>query len=226
MLKTRFNTLNNMKKYLIVSLLGLFLVNANIGVIAQKTTASTAQKAGLAPTIARPKLVVGIVIDQMRWDYLVRFRPLFKSNGGLTRLLSQGYSCENTLIPYTPTVTACGHTCAYTGSVPAIHGITGNAWWDNQLMRSVYCSEDKTVKGVGSKTDADGQMSPRNMLTTTIGDELRLATNFKSKVVGVAIKIEAQFYLQAIVQLQLIGTKVQLVILLLALIIPINYQLG
>jgi predicted AlkP superfamily pyrophosphatase or phosphodiesterase len=188
MLKTLVNTPIFMKKYLIVSLLGLFVVNANNGVIAQKTVAAAAPKTALAPAVARPKLVVGIVIDQMRWDYLVRYRPLFKANGGLTRLLSQGYSCENTLIPYTPTVTACGHTCAYTGSVPAIHGITGNAWWDNQLMRSVYCSEDKTVKGVGSKTDADGQMSPRNMLTTTIGDELRLATNFKSKVVGVAIK--------------------------------------
>ncbi|MFZ9214357.1 MAG: alkaline phosphatase family protein [Sediminibacterium sp.] len=177
-----------MKKHLIVSLLGMFLLSASTAVSAQKTTTPAAQKAGLAPVVARPKLVVGIVVDQMRWDYLVRFRPLFKVNGGLTRLLSQGYSCENNFIPYTPTVTACGHTCAYTGSVPAIHGITGNAWWDNQLMRSVYCSEDKTVKGVGGKTDADGQMSPRNMLTTTIGDELRLATNFKSKVVGIAIK--------------------------------------
>jgi predicted AlkP superfamily pyrophosphatase or phosphodiesterase len=140
-----------MKKHLIVSLLGLFLVSASTAVSAQKTTTPAAQKGSLAPSVARPKLVVGIVVDQMRWDYLVRFRPLFKANGGLTRLLSQGYSCENNFIPYTPTVTACGHTCAYTGSVPAIHGITGNAWWDNQLMRNVYCSEDKTVKGVGYK---------------------------------------------------------------------------
>ena len=126
-------------------------MSANNGVIAQKTKSAATQKGSSAPAVARPKLVVGIVVDQMRWDYLVRFRPLFKANGGLTRLLSQGYSCENNFIPYTPTVTACGHTCAYTGSVPAIHGITGNAWWDNQLMRNVYCSEDKTVKGVGYK---------------------------------------------------------------------------
>ena len=97
-------------------------------------------------------------------------------------------SCENTLIPYSPTVTACGHTCVYTGSVPSIHGIAGNNWWDNQLMRSMYCSEDKSVSGVGGKTTEDGQMSPKNMLTTTICDELRLATNFKSKVIGVALK--------------------------------------
>ncbi|MEN9684346.1 MAG: hypothetical protein RLZZ28_132 [Bacteroidota bacterium] len=137
--------------------------------------------------LQRPKLVVGIVVDQMRWDYLYRFNALY-GNGGFKRLLGEGYSCENTLIPYAPTVTACGHTCVYTGSVPSIHGITGNAWWDNQLMRSVYCSEDKNVKGVGGKTAEDGQMSPKNMLTTTICDELRLATNFKSKVIGVALK--------------------------------------
>jgi predicted AlkP superfamily pyrophosphatase or phosphodiesterase len=138
--------------------------------------------------IQRPKLVVGIMVDQMRWDYLYRFNPLFKSNGGFKRMMGEGFSCDNTLIPYTPTITACGHTCVYTGSVPAVHGITGNAWWDNQLMKSMYCSEDKTVKGVGGKTEEDGQMSPRNMLTTTICDQLRLATNFQSKVIGIALK--------------------------------------
>jgi predicted AlkP superfamily pyrophosphatase or phosphodiesterase len=139
------------------------------------------------PVIQRPKLVVGIVIDQMRWDYLYRFNSLFAVNGGFKRMMGEGFTSNNTLIPYAPTVTACGHTCVYTGSVPAIHGITGNAWWDNQLMRTVYCSEDKTVTTVGSSTDA-GLMSPKNMLTTTICDELRLATNFKSKVIGIAIK--------------------------------------
>ncbi len=146
-----------------------------------------AQK-NITEAIQRPKLVVGIVIDQMRWDYLYRFNPLFKPTGGFKRMMGEGFSCDNTLIPYTPTVTACGHTCVYTGSVPAIHGITGNAWWDNKLMKSVYCSEDKTVKGVGGKGEEEGQMSPRNMLTTTICDELRLATNFQSKVIGVALK--------------------------------------
>lgn len=155
----------------------------SISAQAQKT-AKPAGEEGLQ----RPKLVIGIVIDQMRWDYLYRFQPIFKANGGFKRMMGEGYSCENTLIPYTPTVTACGHTAVYTGSVPSVHGITGNAWWDNQLMRSVYCSEDKTVKGVGGKSEEDGQMSPKNMLTTSICDELRLATNFKSKVIGVALK--------------------------------------
>lgn len=135
-----------------------------------------------------PKLVVGIVIDQMRWDYLYRFNLLYKTNGGFKRMMGEGFSCDNTLIPYTPTVTACGHTCVYTGSVPAIHGITGNNWWNNKTMKSVYCSEDKTVLGIGSKSPQDGQMSPRNMLTTTICDELRLSNNFQSKVIGIALK--------------------------------------
>ena len=152
------------------------------------TNAQRATKPLSPEGFERPKLVVGIVIDQMRWDYLYRFHPLFKANGGFKRMIGEGFSCDNTLIPYTPTVTACGHTCVYSGSVPAIHGITGNAWWDNKLMKTVYCSEDKTVKGVGGKSEEDGQMSPRNMLTTTICDELRLATNFQSKVIGLALK--------------------------------------
>jgi predicted AlkP superfamily pyrophosphatase or phosphodiesterase len=167
-------------KRLILPLLAGFLATI---AIAQKNVSPAAEQA-----VQRPKLVVGIVIDQMRWDYLYRFNPLFKANGGFKRMMGDGFSCDNTLIPYTPTVTACGHTCVYTGSVPAVHGITGNSWWDNQLMRAVYCSEDKTVIGVGGKSDEEGQMSPRNMLTTTVCDELRLATNFKSKVIGVALK--------------------------------------
>jgi predicted AlkP superfamily pyrophosphatase or phosphodiesterase len=137
--------------------------------------------------IARPKLVVGIVVDQMRWDFLYRFYDRYATNGGFKRMLQNGFTCENTLIPYAPTVTACGHTSIYTGSVPAINGITGNFWWDNEQQRSVYCTEDKTVKTVGSASVL-GQMSPANMLVTSICDELRLATNFKSKVIGVAIK--------------------------------------
>ena len=140
-----------------------------------------------AQNLQRPKLVVGIVVDQMRWDYLYRYYERYSENGGFKKLLNQGFSCENTLIPYGPTVTACGHAGIYSGSVPAINGITGNFWWDNQLNRSVYCTEDSLVKTVGSNTEL-GLQSPKNLLTTTICDELRLATNFKSKVIGIAIK--------------------------------------
>ncbi|NIG57038.1 alkaline phosphatase PafA [Chitinophaga sp. Cy-1792] len=137
-------------------------------------------------TAGKPKLVVGVVVDQMRWDYLYRYGSRY-SAGGFKRLLNEGFSCENTLINYTPTITACGHTCIYTGSVPAIHGIIGNSWFSPELGRSVYCAEDTTVTTVGSSSSA-GKMSPRNMLVTTIGDELRLSNNFQSKVIGIAIK--------------------------------------
>lgn len=138
-------------------------------------------------SVARPKLVVGIVVDQMRWDYLYRYYDRYAANGGFKKLLNQGFSCENTMITYAPSFTACGHASIYTGSVPAIHGITGNNWWDNQLNSNRYCTQDDSVKTIGSMTDL-GKMSPKNLLVTTVTDELRLATNFKSKVIGIAMK--------------------------------------
>ena len=138
-------------------------------------------------SVARPKLVVGIVVDQMRWDYLYRYYDRYAANGGFKKLMNQGFSCENTMITYTPSFTACGHASIYTGSVPAIHGITGNNWWDNQLNSNRYCTQDDSVKTIGSMTDL-GKMSPKNLLVTTVTDELRLATNFKSKVIGIAMK--------------------------------------
>ena len=156
----------------------------SITVLAQNEAGSTASQ---STTLKRPKLVVGIVVDQMRWDYLYRYTNRYAENGGFKRLLKQGFACENTLIPYTPTVTACGHASIYTGSVPAINGISGNDWWDYNQNKFVYCTEDTTAQTVGSTT-ALGQMSPKNLLSTTIGDELRLATNFQSKVIGIAIK--------------------------------------
>ena len=140
----------------------------------------------LSSTPARPKLVVGIVVDQMRWDYLYRYANRY-GNGGFNRLLREGFTCENTQIPYIPTVTAAGHTGIYTGSVPAIHGIAGNDFIIQATGKSMYCTEDSTVKTVGSNSKA-GEMSPRNLLSSTITDELRLATNFKSKVIGIALK--------------------------------------
>lgn len=137
--------------------------------------------------VQRPKLVVGIVIDQMRWDYLYRYYDLYQQDGGFKRLLNLGFSCENTFIPYTPTVTACGHTTIYTGSVPAVDGITGNDWWDYNLSQIVYCTQDDNANTVGGTTDA-GKMSPHNLLVTTIGDELHLASNFRNKVIGIALK--------------------------------------
>lgn len=171
--------------------LPLFLLFAIASVSAQtkkkvQTNTPSPVKTIASTSLPRPKLVVGIVVDQMRWDYLYRFYTRY-GNDGFKRLLNEGFSCENTNIDYIPTVTAAGHTCIYTGSVPAIHGIAGNDFIVQATGKSMYCTDDSTVKTVGSTSSA-GLMSPRNLLTTTVTDELRLATNFQSKVIGIALK--------------------------------------
>ena len=160
--------------FILISLLSLTT-------IAQKPVANI-------KTSNKPKLVVGIVVDQMRWDYVNKFKPFFTSQNGFSHFINQGATCDNTMIPYVPTVTACGHACVYTGSVPALHGIAGNNWYDNVRQKQVYCVEDASVQSVGISNSAAGQMSPVNVWTSTIGDELKLATNFKSKVFGVSLK--------------------------------------
>jgi predicted AlkP superfamily pyrophosphatase or phosphodiesterase len=172
-------------KTLFTALLVLSFAQIHAQKVTKSTTSATANP--YPKTIERPKLVVGLVIDQMRWDYLYRYYDRY-SKGGFRRLINDGFSAENTFIPYTPTYTACGHASIYTGSVPSINGIIGNNWFDPELGRSVYCAEDKDVKTVGNTGSKAGEMSPKNMLVTTIGDELRLATNFKSKVIGISQK--------------------------------------
>jgi predicted AlkP superfamily pyrophosphatase or phosphodiesterase len=157
-----------------------------VGLIATQTFAQKANP--VKATDTKPKLVVGIVVDQMRWDYVNKFKSFFKTQNGFLKMMNQGASCNNNLISYLPTVTACGHTAVYTGSTPAIHGITGNSWYDNIQQRMVYCVEDNSVQAVGIENSSAGKMSPLNVWTTTIGDELKLATNFKSKVFGISLK--------------------------------------
>lgn len=133
-----------------------------------------------------PKIIIGAVVDQMRWDYLYRFQDRF-TDGGFKRLLREGFACENTQINYSLTATGPGHTCVYTGSVPAIHGIVGNTWYDRSIRKEVNCVEDSTVSSVGTD-QASTSRSPHHLLTTTIGDELKLSNNFKSKVIGISLK--------------------------------------
>lgn len=138
------------------------------------------------PMLQRPKLVVGIVVDQMRYDYLYRYWSKY-GNDGFKKMLSQGFNFKNTQYSYVPTYTGPGHASIYTGSVPAINGIVGNSWYERDQKKVVYCVEDNTVQTLGSSSDS-GLMSPANLKTTTITDELRLATNKEAKVVGVALK--------------------------------------
>ena len=138
-------------------------------------------------SLPRPKLVVGIMVDQMRWDYLYRYYDRYEK-GGFKRMLNQGFTCDNTHINYSASVTGIGHASVYTGSVPAIHGIAGNEFIIQATGKALYCAGDSTVQTVGSPNEAVGKMSPRNLQASTIGDELKIATNFRSKVIAIASK--------------------------------------
>lgn len=172
----------NKISYLIVSLSIL-----SLSTVSAQTKKNPVTAKPFPAEVARPKLVVGLVVDQMRWDYLYRYYNRY-TNGGFKRLINEGFSVENTFIPYTPTYTAVGHSSIYTGSVPAVHGIVGNDWYNSETKKNVYCTEDSTVVTVGSTPSTEGNMSPKNLLATTITDELRLATNFRGKVIGISLK--------------------------------------
>ena len=133
-----------------------------------------------------PKLVVGVMVDQMRYDYLFRYYNQY-GNDGFKKLLSQGFLAKNAHYNYVPTATGPGHASVYTGTTPANHGIIGNSWYVRAKKRSINCVEDSTVRTVGS-TSLEGSNSPHQLLATTIGDQLRLASNWRSKVVSVSIK--------------------------------------
>ena len=134
----------------------------------------------------KPKLVVGIVVDQMRWEYLYRFENDF-GNDGFKRMISKGYQYTNTHYNYVPTYTGPGHASIYTGTTPNRHGIVGNTWYHKQESKQVYCVEDEQVRGLGAE-GKEAKMSPRRLQATTITDELKLSTNFQSKVIGISIK--------------------------------------
>lgn len=134
----------------------------------------------------RPKLVVGIVVDQMRYDYISRFWNGY-SEGGFKRLVKEGFNFKNNHYNYAPTSTGPGHASVYTGTTPASHGIIGNDWYDKEIGASVYCAADNTYASVGTASAA-GQMSPKQLLTTTISDQLKLHTQSRSKVIAIALK--------------------------------------
>lgn len=133
-----------------------------------------------------PKLVVGIVVDQMRYDYITRFWNHY-SEGGFKRLVNDGFNCKNNHFNYAPTSTGPGHTSIYTGTTPATHGIIGNNWYDKEAEAEVYCASDARFNSVGTATDA-GKMSPHRMNVTTITDELRLHTQMRGKTIAISLK--------------------------------------
>ena len=133
-----------------------------------------------------PKLVVGIVVDQMRYDYITRYWDKYSDNG-FKKLVTQGFLCRNTHYNYVPTYTAPGHASIYSGTTPAVHGIISNNWFDKQNGNSIYCVEDQTVNPIGTAS-SKGKMSPKRFLSTSIADQLRLHYLKKSKTFGIALK--------------------------------------
>ena len=133
-----------------------------------------------------PKLVIGIVVDQMRQDYIYRYWDKF-GNGGFKKLIQEGYFFKNAHFNYVPTYTGPGHASIYTGTSPATHGIIANDWYDKETNAVVYCTDDKDAKTIGSDSKV-GLMSPKKMLTTTIGDELKINSNQRSKVFAISLK--------------------------------------
>ncbi len=133
-----------------------------------------------------PRLVVGIVVDQMRYDYLTRFWPHY-GDQGFKRIVSQGFLGKNHHYNYAPTSTGPGHASVYTGTTPSIHGIIGNNWYDKESGQEVYCASDDASSSVGTTTVA-GKMSPHRLRVSTITDQLRLHTQMRGKVIAVALK--------------------------------------
>ncbi|TVZ58874.1 type I phosphodiesterase/nucleotide pyrophosphatase [Flavobacteriaceae bacterium MAR_2010_105] len=135
---------------------------------------------------SKPKLVVGIVVDQMRYDYLTRFYNRY-GEGGFKRMVREGFNCKNNHYNYIPTYTGPGHASIYTGTTPKYHGIISNNWYDKEIKSTVYCAEDNDVQSVGTSGNS-GQMSPKRMKTTTFADENRLFTQMRGKTIGISIK--------------------------------------
>ncbi len=168
----------------LVVLLMLFNVTADLQ--AQRKSKNKNQSENATEIRTSPKLVVGIVVDQMRYDYLTRFWNHY-GNGGFKRMVREGFNCKNHHFNYAPTSTGPGHTSVYTGASPSSHGVIGNTWYDKVADKVVYCAGDDSYKSIGTTSDA-GQMSPHRMMTSTITDELRLHTQMRGKTIAVALK--------------------------------------
>ena len=140
----------------------------------------------------RPKLVVVLVIDQFRYDYLMRFRPFF-GKGGFNLLLDGGAVFTDCRYDYATTITGPGHATLLTGAYSNLHGIIENEWYDPIQHRQVYCVEDPSTRIVANRqgSSATPGFSPRNLIGSTLGDELRAATDFRSKVISISLKDRA-----------------------------------
>lgn len=142
--------------------------------------------ASLLGQYKKPKLVVGIMVDQMRYDYLDRFWYNF-GDAGFKRMVDNGFICRNGHYNYASTATGPGHASVYTGTMPAHHGIVNNNFYDRALGKTVYCVADDSVRSIGVE-NSSGKRSPFRLQVSTISDEMKLASNLKSKIISVSLK--------------------------------------
>ncbi len=164
-----------MKYYITLLFIAIFTFN---------TSAQTKIQEPINPD--KPKLVVGIVVDQMRYDYLTRFWDKY-GNDGFKRLVGEGYNFKNHHFNYIPTYTAPGHASVFTGTSPNNHGIISNSWYNKFEEKYIYCVSDDSVQPLGTEASA-GKMSPSRLIATTIADENRLFTQMRGKTIGIALK--------------------------------------
>jgi predicted AlkP superfamily pyrophosphatase or phosphodiesterase len=175
-----------MKKLIIFLFISLtFTQCISVKSTIEKSTTSTNESGKKELKQNNPKLIVGIVVDQMRFDYLIKFYDKY-GEGGFKRLMNEGFNLKNVHYNFIPTYTAVGHASIFTGTTPVNHGIISNNWYDKYEKKSIYCVDDDRYKTVGA--NSGGNKSPYRMLTTTIADQLRLAQNMKGKSIGIAIK--------------------------------------
>ena len=157
-----------------------------LGFFSCKNTIENSSYTNSNSTATQPRLVVGVVVDQMRFEYLNRFKNKYTSKGFL-RLINQGYSCNDHHFNYIPTYTGPGHASIFTGTTPSVHGIIGNDWYDKDKDEVVYCTTDQTYDPVGAAVKY-GHVSPSNLKVTTLPDQNRLFTQMKGKTIGISIK--------------------------------------
>jgi predicted AlkP superfamily pyrophosphatase or phosphodiesterase len=134
----------------------------------------------------KPKMVIGIVVEQLRYDQLEKYRDRFGENG-IRRLLNEGTYFKNTSYNYVLTQSAPGHATIATGTEPSFNGITSDSWYMPLRNEMIYCTQDNTVNPVGGSFEA-GLHSPVNLLASTFSDELEMATNGKAKVFSIGLR--------------------------------------
>jgi predicted AlkP superfamily pyrophosphatase or phosphodiesterase len=163
---------------------GVVLLLAAASLAAQ----TAAPKPPVPARAAKPKLVLLVVVDQFRSDYLTRFRPQYSA--GLARLLERGAVFTNNFLEHVPTVTGVGHSVTLSGAMPSVSGIAANEWFDREAGKQVTCVTDDSTELLGGGPNRKGA-SPWRLLVSTVGDEMKMASRGRTRVYGISLKDRA-----------------------------------